>query len=115
MLLFMEPSEGSSLTQDDEKVYWGKITEVIDNQNTVDGKITVEGSVMVAFGPFGFGTTLAKFKMTQIEDILDETHQESDDGDIKPTNVDSIESFMDSSCTNNEDETDQFELPGAFE
>ena len=106
------------MTQDDEKVYWGKITETMDKQNTIDGKLTVEGSVMVAFGPFGFGTTLAKFKMTQIEDILDETRQEDDDDEEEKSyssDVDSIESIMDPDGTNNEDESDQFELPGAFE
>jgi hypothetical protein len=122
-------SEGSSLTQNDEKAFWGKIIEVKDgvgNKGSHEGdsshlgsiKIEVEGSVIVGFGlepePIG------RFKMIEIDDVLEEEEEDeveyeemSDEAVIEnANNLDSIVGTVEADVQSN---SDQFDLPGAFE
>lgn len=126
-------SEGKSLTQDDEKSYWGKIKEVPKSggdtgkegdADTGDRKkVSIKGAVMVGWGlePCSVG----RFKMTEIEDILededdDEEEEEeyealSDEAVIESAlNFDSLLD-IDASKDNDDDDFESFELPGAFE
>ena len=78
-------SEGMSLTQDDERTYWGKITEVetgqeLDNNNNNPStkRVEVEGAIMLGTGlePCSIG----RFRMIEMEeDIID-----SDEDDFDP-------------------------------
>lgn len=120
-------SEGKSLTQDDEKSYWGKIKEVprsSDDAETGDSKkVSIKGAVMVGWGlePCSVG----RFKMTEIEDILeDEDDDEEEEEEYEAlSDEDVIESAlnfdslldMDVSKDDDEDEYESFEMPGAFE
>jgi hypothetical protein len=124
-------SEGTSLTQNDEKAFWGKIIEVKDGSGNKDSheagdsshlgsiKIEVEGSVIVGFGlepePIG------RFKMIEIDDVLEDDEEEeeeeyeemSDEAVMEnANNLDSIVGTVDSDVQGN---TDQFDFPGAFE
>eukprot|EP00574_Skeletonema_japonicum_P005504 CAMPEP_0201724732 /NCGR_PEP_ID=MMETSP0593-20130828/8382_1 /ASSEMBLY_ACC=CAM_ASM_000672 /TAXON_ID=267983 /ORGANISM="Skeletonema japonicum, Strain CCMP2506" /LENGTH=532 /DNA_ID=CAMNT_0048216033 /DNA_START=265 /DNA_END=1863 /DNA_ORIENTATION=- len=119
-------SEGKSLTQDDEKSYWGKIKEV-DKQGDADSgdskKVSIKGAVMVGWGlePCSVG----RFKMTEIEDILeDEGDEEEEEEEYEAlSDEDVIESAlnfdslldMDVPKDDDEDEYESFEMPGAFE
>ena len=126
-------SEGKSLTQDDEKSYWGKIKEIPKSggdtgkegdADTGDRKkVSIKGAVMVGWGlePCSVG----RFKMTEIEDILededdDEEEEEeyealSDEAVIESAlNFDSLLD-IDASKDNDDDDFESFELPGAFE
>eukprot|EP00573_Skeletonema_grethae_P009886 CAMPEP_0201701128 /NCGR_PEP_ID=MMETSP0578-20130828/31357_1 /ASSEMBLY_ACC=CAM_ASM_000663 /TAXON_ID=267565 /ORGANISM="Skeletonema grethea, Strain CCMP 1804" /LENGTH=538 /DNA_ID=CAMNT_0048188357 /DNA_START=130 /DNA_END=1746 /DNA_ORIENTATION=+ len=126
-------SEGKSLTQDDEKSYWGKIKEVpksaddSDKQGGADTgdskKVSIKGAVMVGWGlePCSVG----RFKMTEIEDILeDEEDDEEEEEEYEAlSDEDVIESAlnfdsllgMDVSKNDDEDDYESFEMPGAFE
>ncbi len=124
-------SEGKSLTQDDEKSYWGKIKEVpksADKQGDADSgdskKVSIKGAVMVGWGlePCSVG----RFKMTEIEDILedeDDDEEEEEEEYEALSDEDVIESAlnfdslldMDVSKDDDEDEYESFEMPGAFE
>jgi hypothetical protein len=125
-------SEGTSLTQNDEKAFWGKIIEVKDGSGNKDSheagdsshlgsiKIEVEGSVIVGFGlepePIG------RFKMIEIDDVLEDDEEEEDEEEYEEmsdeavienaNNLDSIVRTVDSDVQGN---TDQFDFPGAFE
>ena len=126
-------SEGKSLTQDDEKSYWGKIKEVpksgddTDKEGDADKgdrkKVSIKGAVMVGWGlePCSVG----RFKMTEIEDILededdDEEEEEeyealSDEAVIESAlNFDSLLD-IDASKDDDDDDFESFEVPGAFE
>ncbi|KAL3779846.1 hypothetical protein HJC23_005772 [Cyclotella cryptica] len=123
-------SEGMSLTQDDEKAYWGKITQVdtASIENTGDDcarnvlkKIEIDGAVMVGWGlePCSVG----RFKMIEIEEEIsveeepDETEEDEDyvemsENDVK-TNANSFELLLDDA--NADDNLDLFDVPGAFD
>ena len=117
------------MTQDDEKSYWGKIKEV-DKQGDADSgdskKVSIKGAVMVGWGlePCSVG----RFKMTEIEDILedegDEEEEEEEEEEYEAlSDEDVIESAlnfdslldMDVPKDDDEDEYESFEMPGAFE
>lgn len=121
------------MTQDDEKSYWGKIKEVpksaddADKQGGADTgdskKVSIKGAVMVGWGlePCSVG----RFKMTEIEDILeDEEDDEEEEEEYEAlSDEDVIESAlnfdsllgMDVSKNDDEDDYESFEMPGAFE
>ncbi len=132
--IFCIYSEGKSLTQDDEKSYWGKIKEVprstddADKQGGADTedskKVSIKGAVMVGWGlePCSVG----RFKMTEIEDILedeDDDEEEEEEEYEALSDEDVIESAlnfdslldMDVSKDDDEDDYESFEMPGAFE
>jgi len=78
-----QSSEGTSLTQNDEKGYWGVITDVEegvkgsgDGASSIPGnkKIEIHGAVMVGWGlePCSVG----RFKMIEIEELLEEDDDE---------------------------------------
>ena len=80
-----QSSEGTSLTQNDEKGYWGVISEVEDGgKGSRDGvssipankKIEIHGAVMVGWGlePCSVG----RFKMIEIDELLED---DDDDGE----------------------------------
>ncbi|KAL7540439.1 hypothetical protein ACHAWF_006680 [Thalassiosira exigua] len=125
-------SEGTSLTQNDEKGYWGIITEVVnggkdsierDPSDYGDKKIEVKGSVMVGWGlePCSVG----RFKMIEIEDILededvedeeeDEDEYEGMSADDVTINADSLDSMMGNAESEMGDGSDPFGVLGAFE
>lgn len=130
---FCTYSEGKSLTQDDEKSYWGKIKEVpksadADKQGGADTgdskKVSIKGAVMVGWGlePCSVG----RFKMTEIEDILEEDDDDEEEEEEEYealSDEDVIESAlnfdslldMDVSKDDDEDDYESFEMPGAFE
>lgn len=81
-------SEGTSLTQNDEKSYWGEITQMeAGDKETIDGdpaelsskKLEIKGAVMVGWGLEP--TTVGRFKMIEIEDALEEDDMEEEDDD----------------------------------
>lgn len=122
----MYVSEGMSLTQDDEKAYWGKITQVntankestdVDSAHQVHKKVEIDGAVMVGWGlePCSVG----RFKMIEIEEEIsveeepDETEEEEDyiemnENDVK-MNANSFELLLDDA------HVDLFDAPGAFD
>jgi hypothetical protein len=125
-------SEGTSLTQNDEKGYWGIITEVVnggkdsierDPSDCDDKKIEVKGSVMVGWGlePCSVG----RFKMIEIEDILEDEDVEDEEEDEDEyeemsaedvtINADSLDSMMGNAESEMGDGSDPFGVPGAFE
>ena len=119
-----------SLTQDDEKAYWGKITQVntantestgVDPAHQVHKKIEIDGAVMVGWGlePCSVG----RFKMIEIEEEIsveeepDETEEEEDyvemsENDVK-MNANSFELLLDDA--NVDGNLDLFDAPGAFD
>ena len=129
-----QSSEGTSLTQNDEKGYWGKITEVVDGgKDNIEGdptnwgnkKIEIKGAVMIGWGLEP--TTVGRFKMIEIEDVLedddvdeeedeDEEYEEMSADDVmeNANNLDSMMT-METSETEVEDSSNPFDMPGAFE
>mmetsp|Transcript_13096 Transcript_13096/g.22451 ORF Transcript_13096/g.22451 Transcript_13096/m.22451 type:complete len:576 (+) Transcript_13096:257-1984(+) len=121
-------SEGTSLTQNDEKGYWGKITQVEDaGKDSIEGdpaewgskKIEIKGAVMVGWGlePCSVG----RFKMIEMEDdMLEDDEDDADDededeeeyeemsADDMMENANSLDSILGS-------DDDSFDVPGAFE
>ena len=125
-------SEGNSLTQDDEKAYWGLITQEadggkdsieVDPAEWGDKKIQVEGAVMVGWGLEP--TTVGRFKMIEIEDILeDEDEEEDDEEEYEELSADDVaasaNNFDSIMRTDESDDVDRsssldFGQPGAFE
>jgi len=127
-LCFIFHSEGTSLTQDDEKGYWGQMKEVsTSGDNDKEGdckKVMIEGKVMMNFGMmpwYSISQSVGRFKMTEIEDTLedeDEDEEEeyealSDDAVMESAlNFDSLLEMDES----DEDDMEPFEfpVPGAF-
>ena len=79
-------SEGMSLTQDDEKAYWGLITQEPDgSEDSIEAdpsqwgnkKVQIEGAVMIGWGLEP--TSTGRFKMIEIEDDLEEEEEEEED------------------------------------
>ncbi len=132
-----QSSEGTSLTQNDEKGYWGVISEVEDGgKGSRDGvssipankKIEIHGAVMVGWGlePCSVG----RFKMIEIDELLeddDDDGEEEEDGVEEEeeyvemsadavaesaNNLDSMLSDVDSALL---DSSNPFDFPGAFE
>lgn len=117
-------SEGASVTHDDEKGYWGKITEVEDGRKDsieVGGskKIEIKGAVILGVGlepePVG------RFKMIEIEDELVEEEEDEEDEydemseDVVIQNANNLDSILGTTEYDNQDSSDSFGLPGAFE
>ena len=117
-------SEGASVTHDDEKGYWGKITEVEDGRKDsieVGGskKIEIKGAVILGVGlepePVG------RFKMIEIEDELVEEEEDEEDDydemseDVVIQNANNLDSILGTTEYDNQDSSDSFGLPGAFE
>jgi hypothetical protein len=121
-------SEGASVTQDDEKGYWGKITEVDhDRKDIIEGdpsdwgskKIEIKGAVLVGWGlepePVG------RFKMIEIDDDLDEEEEDEEDEydemseDLVIENANSLDSIVGIVEPDKKDKPDPFDLPGVFE
>lgn len=69
-------SEGLSLTQDDERTYWGKIIE-LESVDRTRKKIEVEGAIMLGTGlePCSIG----RFRMIEMEEEIDYDEDESDE------------------------------------
>jgi len=124
-------SEGIGLTQNDEKGYWGKITEVespnhdnIERDHTHLGgkKIEINGAIMVGWGlePCSVG----RFKMIEIEeDVLaddgegdiDEEEDEKEDVRIDIKNTASLDALLGNGNPGAHDGSDSYDLPGSFE
>lgn len=119
-------SEGKSLTQDDEKSYWGKIKEVPQPDGDGAGenkKVSIKGAVMLGWGlePVSVG----RFKMTEIEDVLEDEEEEDDEDEEEYEALSdeavaesalSFDSLLESSeAENDEDDAEPFESLGAFE
>lgn len=73
-----------SLTQDDEKTYWGKITEVgqgatDDIGDKTSKKVEIDGAIMLGTGlePCSIG----RFRMVEMKDgIIDQDYKPNNDG-----------------------------------
>jgi len=134
----LQSSEGTSLTQNDEKGYWGVITDVEDGvKGSGDGassipgnkKIEIHGAVMVGWGlePCSVG----RFKMIEIEELLedDDDDDEEEDGEEEEEEEEYVEMSADAvaeSANNLDsmlidvesallDSSIPFDFPGAFE
>jgi hypothetical protein len=105
-------SEGTSLTQDDEKAYWGTITGKrvpipkvngtdTDSTDYIYKKIEIEGAVMIGWGLEP--TSTGRFKMMEIEEELDDREEEEEDYDFDLLDEDY------------DDNTNTFDLPGSFD
>lgn len=119
------------LTQNDEKGYWGKITEVESpNQDNIEcdpthwggKKIEINGAIMVGWGlePCSVG----RFKMIEIEeDVLaddgegdiDEETDEEEDVRIGIENTASLDALLGKGNPGAYDGSDRYDLPGSFE
>eukprot|EP00985_Skeletonema_marinoi_P016733 scaffold9029_cov119-Skeletonema_marinoi.AAC.6 len=121
-LRFIFHSEGTSLTQDDEKGYWGEMTEVPksdDNDNKGDcKKVMIEGKVMMNFGMmpwYSISQSVGRFKMTEIEDTLED--EDEDEEEYEPLSDDAVmESALNFDSLLEMDESDEddmepFEFP----
>ncbi len=116
------------MTQDDEKGYWGKISEVDDDRQDIVGgdpsnwgskKIEIKGAVLVGWGlepePIG------RFKMIEIEDELVEEEEDEEDEydemseDAVMENANNLDSIVGTVAPDNQDNPDPFGLPGVFE
>lgn len=124
-------SEGTSLTQNDEKGYWGTITEVADaGKDSIEDdpaqwgnkKIEIEGAVMLGWGlePCSVG----RFKMIEIEDAMleedDDDEEEEDEyeemsADDVMENANSLDSILGTEDSDFGDGSDSFDTTGAFE
>lgn len=64
------------MTQDDERTYWGKITE-LENEDRTRKKIEVEGAIMLGTGlePCSIG----RFRMIEMEEEIYDVDEEGDD------------------------------------
>ncbi len=78
-------SEGTSLTQNDQKGYWGVINGVdacgVEEGNPSSKKIEIKGTVMVGWGmePCSVG----RFKMIEMEGYLLEEEEDNGVGEEK--------------------------------
>lgn len=115
------------MTQDDEKSYWGKIKEVPKSGDDTDTgdvkKVSIQGAVMVGWGlePCSVG----RFKMTEIEDILeDEDDDEEEEEEYEALSDEAIiesalnfDSLLDIDDSKDDDDNDNesFEVSGAFQ
>jgi hypothetical protein len=124
-------SEGISLTQDDEKGYWGEIKEVPttsagDNEGDCK-KVMIEGRVMMNFGMmpwYSISQSVGRFKMTEIEDTLeDEVNEDEDEeeeyealgSDVVMESALNFDSLLEMNEADEDGEDiEPFELPGAF-
>ena len=119
-------SEGKSLTQDDEKSYWGKIKEVPQPDGDGAGenkKVSIKGAVMLGWGlePVSVG----RFKMTEIEDVLEDEDEEDEEDEeeyealsdeVVAESALNFDSLLETSeAKDGEDDTEPFEAFGAFE
>ena len=119
-------SEGKSLTQDDEKSYWGKIKEVPQPDGDGAGenkKVSIKGAVMLGWGlePVSVG----RFKMTEIEDVLEDEDEEDEEDEeeyealsdeVVAESALNFDSLLESSeAEDDEDDTEPYESLGAFE
>jgi len=110
-------SEGKSLTQNDEKVYWGKISEVIDGDDKQ--KIEIMGAVMIGWGLEP--TTLGQFKMIEIEDdvLEDESDlDEEEEEEYEEMSVDDVKdsaSLLDSMLESEDSSNHEKDSSDAFE
>lgn len=80
-------SEGSSLTQDDEKAYWGKITEIgTDNDNKK--KVEIDGAIMIGTGlePCSIG----RFRMVEMNEELRSEESRTDESGYVSMSPDDI-------------------------
>ena len=116
------------MTQDDEKSYWGKIKEVPKSGDDTDTgevkKVSIKGAVMVGWGlePCSVG----RFKMTEIEDVLEDEDDEDDEDEEEyealsdeavmesALNFDSLLD-IDESKDDDDKDNESFEVPGAFQ
>ena len=120
------------MTQNDEKAYWGKITEVQDGgKDSIEGdpaewankKLEIKGAVMVGWGLEP--TTVGRFKMIEIEDMLEEEEEEEEEDEEEEyeemdaadvmKNANNFDSMMGTIESNIDDENNPFDHPGAFE
>jgi len=122
-------SEGTSLTQNDEKGYWGTITEAVDcgNDSIEDNpsqwrneKMEINGAVMIGWGlePCSVG----RFKMIEIEDTLEDEEEEEEEDEYEEMSTDdvmenanSLDSLLGTADSDIEDSSGSFDLPGTFE
>lgn len=118
-------SEGKSLTQDDEKSYWGKIKEVPQPGDGAgeNKKVSIKGAVMLGWGlePVSVG----RFKMTEIEDVLEDEDEDDEEDEeeyealsdeavaVSALNFDSL--LESSEAEDDKDDAEPFESLGAFE
>lgn len=124
-------SEGKSLTQSDEKAYWGTITNVEDGDkdsteddpSQLDSKKTeINGVVMEGWGLEP--EPVAMFKMIEIEDTLEEEDDEEEDEEYEyeemsdhdlMENAMSLDSMIGTADPDAEDASGPSDVPGAFE
>ena len=117
------------MTQDDEKSYWGKIKEVPKSGDDTDTgdvkKVSIQGAVMVGWGlePCPVG----RFKITEIEDILedeDDDEEEEEEEEYEALSDEAIiesalnfDSLLDIDDSKDDDDNDNesFEVYGAFQ
>ncbi len=124
------------LTQNDEKGYWGKITEVESPNRNIEcdptdwggKKIEINGAIMVGWGlePCSVG----RFKMIEMEeDVLtedgeDENSEEEDEDDDLDVDIDmnidfentaSLDALLGGENSGANDGADSYGLPGSFE
>lgn len=113
-------SEGTSLSQEDDKGYYGKIEG--DPSQWSNEKIEIKGTVIQPPVINGASTSVGRFKMIEIEDVLEEEDAEEEDedeyvemsaDDVKE-NADSLDSMMGTGDTDLDDSSDPFDLPGSF-
>jgi len=125
-------SEGTSLTQNDEKSYWGLIEEVATDSgaedNIVEGdepgaqnkKIQIEGAVMLGWGlePCSIG----RYKMIEMEDDMLEEEDDEEEDEYEEMSADdviesanSLDSMLGTEEEDVDDGSDPFDSPGAFE
>ena len=112
------------MTHDDEKGYWGKITEVEDGRKDsieVGGSKTIEIKGAVILGVGLEPEPVGRFKMIEIEDELVEEEEDEEDDydemseDVVIQNANNLDSILGTTEYDNQDSSDSFGLPGAFE
>jgi hypothetical protein len=112
------------LTQDDEKSYWGKIKEVPKSGDDTDTgdvkKVSIQGAVMVGWGlePCSVG----RFKMTEIEDILEDEDDDEEEEEEEEYEALSDEAIIESALNfdslldiDDSKDDESFEVSGAFQ
>jgi hypothetical protein len=126
-LNYFDQSEGTSLTQNDEKGYWGVISEVERGENgshdslpprPSNKKIEIAGAVMVGWGlePCSIG----RFKMIEIEELLEDDEEEDGEEEEEEYVEMSADAVVESasnldSILSDDDSLNQHDFPGAFE
>lgn len=116
------------LTRDDEKAYWGQISEVgkgsdDEESNKQDGpsseegearSVEVNGSVLDGWGLEP--TTVAWFTMIEKTDFMEDDEEDiDDDDDFGSDGGGSGNYFMDSSSADDDGDGDIFSSPDAFQ